>query len=111
MARRRPVTGGTESATLGMRDPARAGDPVGATGAGPTRIGIDDFVDGLATDDDDRAIAEAVVTLAHRVRLTVTAEGVQTAEQLAVLRDLGCDQWQGCLFGPPDTAEVASRLL
>ena len=69
------------------------------------------FVDGLATDDDDRAIAEAVVTLAHRLRLTVTAEGVQTAEQLAVLRDLGCDQWQGCLFGPPDTAEVASRLL
>jgi EAL domain-containing protein (putative c-di-GMP-specific phosphodiesterase class I) len=63
------------------------------------------FVDGLGRDPEDSAICTAVVTLAHALGLRAVAEGVETAEQLAELRTLGCELAQGYLFGRPAPAE------
>ncbi|MCU1448428.1 MAG: putative signaling protein [Acidimicrobiales bacterium] len=59
------------------------------------------FVAGLTEDPADSAIVEAVVSMAHSLRLFVVAEGVETDAQLARLRDLGCELAQGFLFAAP----------
>jgi EAL domain-containing protein (putative c-di-GMP-specific phosphodiesterase class I) len=59
------------------------------------------FVAGLVDDASDRAIVPAVVRLGQTLGLTTIAEGVETAEQLDALRDLGCDQVQGFFYGRP----------
>ncbi len=64
------------------------------------------FVRGLGRDPEDTAIVTAVVSLAHALGLVATAEGVETPEQLAALRTLGCDNAQGHLFSEPKTAAV-----
>ncbi len=67
------------------------------------------FVDGLATDPDDRAIVLAVVALAGSLGIATVAEGIETEEQLAVLQELGCTYAQGYLFSrpvPPDELET-----
>jgi diguanylate cyclase (GGDEF)-like protein/PAS domain S-box-containing protein len=69
------------------------------------------FVGDLATDQDDVAIVRAIITLSRSLGMVTTAEGVETTEQLAVLRALGCDQAQGFLFSPPVTAEEVGQLL
>ena len=51
------------------------------------------------------AIVEAVVSMAHSLRLSVVAEGVETDEQLVRLRDLGCELAQGFYFSRPIPAE------
>jgi EAL domain-containing protein (putative c-di-GMP-specific phosphodiesterase class I) len=51
------------------------------------------------------------VELAHALGLTAVAEGVETATQLAELRDLGCDGAQGFLFGRPLPEAEAHALL
>lgn len=64
------------------------------------------FVDGLGREPEDSAICTAVVRLAHSLGLRAVAEGVETPEQLAELRTLGCELAQGYLFGhaaPPET--------
>jgi diguanylate cyclase len=53
------------------------------------------FISDLTTNDDAAAIVQAIISLAHSLRLKVVAEGVETAEQLQQLSDLGCDQFQG----------------
>ena len=58
------------------------------------------FVDGLVHDRQDRAIVSAVVDLAHAFGLTTIGEGVETAEQLTLLRALGCEAAQGFLWSP-----------
>jgi diguanylate cyclase (GGDEF)-like protein/PAS domain S-box-containing protein len=63
------------------------------------------FVDGLLGDEEDAAIVAAVVNLAHSLDLRAVAEGVETAEQAARLRELGCDLGQGFYFGEPHPAE------
>jgi diguanylate cyclase (GGDEF)-like protein/PAS domain S-box-containing protein len=63
------------------------------------------FVDGLGREPEDSAICTAVVTLAHALGLRAVAEGVETPEQLAELRTLGCELAQGFLFGKPAPAE------
>jgi diguanylate cyclase (GGDEF)-like protein/PAS domain S-box-containing protein len=69
------------------------------------------FIHGLPTDADDLAITEAVIAMAHSLGLNVVAEGVETAEQLASLRALGCDEAQGFLLGRPvAAAELAVRM-
>ncbi len=62
------------------------------------------FIHGLAVDPEDTAIVTAVVSLAHALGLSSTAEGVETPEQLANLRTLGCELAQGNLFSEPRPA-------
>jgi diguanylate cyclase (GGDEF)-like protein/PAS domain S-box-containing protein len=69
------------------------------------------FVDGLLGDPEDAAIVAAVVNLAHNLDLRAVAEGVETAEQAARLRDLGCDLGQGFFFGAPGSAERLDAFL
>ena len=59
------------------------------------------FVDGLGDDAEDTAIVSSVVRLAHAVGVQAIAEGVETAEQQAHLRELGCDLAQGYYFAAP----------
>jgi diguanylate cyclase (GGDEF)-like protein/PAS domain S-box-containing protein len=64
------------------------------------------FIDGLGREPEDTAICTAVVSLAHALGLRAVAEGVETPEQLAELRTLGCELAQGYLFGRPAPAEM-----
>jgi diguanylate cyclase (GGDEF)-like protein len=59
------------------------------------------FVAGLPADASSGAIVAAVVGMAHALGRTVTAEGIETSEQLAFLQALGCDLAQGFLLGRP----------
>ena len=69
------------------------------------------FVAGLPANRGDAAIVRAVVGLTRALGLKAVAEGVETAEQLAELRELGCDQGQGYFFGRPTATEVADVML
>ena len=69
------------------------------------------FVAGLPANRGDAAIVRAVVGLTRALGLKAVAEGVETSEQLAELRGLGCDQGQGYLFGRPTATEVADVML
>jgi len=62
------------------------------------------FVRDITSDPDDAAIAAAIVSLGHSLKMTVIAEGVETAEQSAFLEILGCDEVQGYHFGKPMSA-------
>jgi diguanylate cyclase (GGDEF)-like protein/PAS domain S-box-containing protein len=59
------------------------------------------FVDGLPSGEQDAQIARAIIAMAHSLNLSVIAEGVETHEQLEFLREHGCDEVQGYLFGRP----------
>jgi len=73
------------------------------------------FIQGLhRSADPDPAgavIVSALITLAHALNLTVTAEGVETTGQLDRLTALGCDTGQGWLFARPGTPEQITRYL
>ena len=58
-----------------------------------------------------RAVVSAIVRLAQELQLTVVAEGIETAEQLARLIELGCPLGQGYLLGRPAQAAAAEQLL
>ena len=59
------------------------------------------FVHDITTDPDTAAIVEAIIAMAHSLRLKVIAEGVEFDEQANFLRKHGCDQMQGFLIKPP----------
>jgi len=59
------------------------------------------FVGGMELREENRKLVHAMVNLAHNLHLEVVAEGVETPEQLALLRDFGCDQVQGYLISKP----------
>jgi diguanylate cyclase (GGDEF)-like protein/PAS domain S-box-containing protein len=63
------------------------------------------FVRDIASDANDRAIVSTIVAIAGHLALDVIAEGVETREQLEVLRECGCTRYQGYLFGRPEAAE------
>jgi diguanylate cyclase (GGDEF)-like protein len=62
------------------------------------------FVRDLGTSEQSAAIAEIIISVARRLRLSVTAEGVETASQLEFLRTHGCDEIQGYYFSEPRPA-------
>jgi diguanylate cyclase (GGDEF)-like protein/PAS domain S-box-containing protein len=69
------------------------------------------FVDGLGEGSKDGAILEAVIGLARSLGMTAIAEGVESAEQLARLREMGCEMGQGYYFTRPLSSEAVSALL
>jgi EAL domain-containing protein (putative c-di-GMP-specific phosphodiesterase class I) len=70
------------------------------------------FVREIVSDTDDAAIVSAIVAMAKKLKLEIVAEGVETPAQLCVLRELGCDRYQGYLFSPAVPAEeFAQRFL
>jgi EAL domain-containing protein (putative c-di-GMP-specific phosphodiesterase class I) len=67
-----------------------------------TELKIDRFfVDDAPTSKDSELIVKSIIDLAHGLGLTVTAEGIETAEQMILLRDLGCDVAQGFFVARP----------
>ncbi len=76
------------------------------------KIKIDrSFIQHLGHAADSEAIITAVITLGHAMGLTVTAEGVETDEQLRFLRERGCNQLQGFYFSVPVSAADVSALV
>ena len=69
------------------------------------------FVAPIASDEFQADVAHSVIGLAQRRGLSVIGEGVETAEQVATLRAMGCDEAQGYLFGRPMTATDLTTLL
>jgi EAL domain-containing protein (putative c-di-GMP-specific phosphodiesterase class I) len=70
-----------------------------------------EFVDGLGTDPHDTALVEAIIAMAGALDLEVTAEGVETAEQLANLRALHCGRAQGYFLARPMPAAAMTELV
>jgi len=77
------------------------------------KIKIDrSFVNDLSNENQvSIAIIEAVVRLANALKLPTTAEGVETQEQLALIRAAGCTEMQGYLFSPPKPMPEILKLL
>lgn len=69
------------------------------------------FVKDIAEKKEDAQIISAMISMAHSLGLKVVAEGVETHEQLQVLRELGCDQVQGFLCSKPLSAENAVKFF
>jgi diguanylate cyclase (GGDEF)-like protein/PAS domain S-box-containing protein len=69
------------------------------------------FVRDLDHDSNDRAIVSAIIRMAQALGLQTTAEGVETAAQLAFLREQGCDEAQGYHFSPPRAAQDIHPFL
>ena len=69
------------------------------------------FIRDLPRDGDDAGITQAIIAMAHSLRLAVIAEGVETSEQLDFLRANGCDEMQGYLFCRPLPVDQLLRLL
>jgi diguanylate cyclase (GGDEF)-like protein len=123
----------TES--VAMRDTAASEDVLGGLRAVGVRLSIDDFGTGYSsleylrrfpihtlkvdrtfvrdvqTDEGDAAIVSAVVAMAHRLGLTVIAEGVEHPGQLAFLRAQGCDAVQGFLISRPLAPDALYAFL
>jgi EAL domain-containing protein (putative c-di-GMP-specific phosphodiesterase class I) len=69
------------------------------------------FIRDLSPDSDDAAITWAIISLAHSLKLKVVAEGVETTEQLDMLRDRACDEVQGFYFSTPQSAADCAQML
>ena len=69
------------------------------------------FVRDIATDAEDAAITSTVISLGHSLNLKVIAEGVETEEQVAFLREHQCDEMQGYFFSKPLPAQDFASLL
>jgi diguanylate cyclase (GGDEF)-like protein/PAS domain S-box-containing protein len=123
----------TESSV--MHNVERALEVLGALKAMGVRLAIDDFGTGysslaqlkrfpidtlkvdrsfireLPADSEDKAIAEAIIAMGKTLSLTVVAEGVETPEQKAFLRERACDQMQGYHFSKPIAPDEFAELL
>jgi EAL domain-containing protein (putative c-di-GMP-specific phosphodiesterase class I) len=69
------------------------------------------FIKDLPTDEDAAALTAGIIALAHRLRMKVVAEGVETLEQMGYLRVNGCDELQGYYLSKPISADEMSRFL
>jgi len=77
-----------------------------------SRLKIDkSFINELASNEDDRAVASAVISLGQKLNLRVIAEGVETDDQIAFLRENNCDEMQGYHFSKPvEPCEIEAIL-
>ena len=76
------------------------------------RLKIDrTFVSRMCLDQEDRAIVQTIVALAHNLRLHLVAEGVETAAQLNQLKELGCEYAQGYFLSKPLDSSAAEHLI
>jgi EAL domain-containing protein (putative c-di-GMP-specific phosphodiesterase class I) len=69
------------------------------------------FVRNLMTESGDRAIVRSIIGLGRSLGLQVVAEGVETAEQMQMLREFGCDLLQGFLYARPLDADAVPGFL
>ncbi len=69
------------------------------------------FIKDIDTNSDDAAIATAIIAMAHSLRLSVVAEGVETSEQLAFLQEQQCEIVQGFLFSRPISVKDMTQML
>lgn len=69
------------------------------------------FIQDIEANQGSRSIAESMIAMAHKLGLKVIAEGIEKAEQAAVLRAVGCDYGQGFLFSRAVPPEEFGRLL
>lgn len=69
------------------------------------------FIDKMITDEKAFTLVSTMVEMSHKLGYGVIAEGVETLEQLSILRNLGCEIAQGYLFSKPVSAEQLSELL
>lgn len=69
------------------------------------------FVSRLGENEDDRSIIQAIVGLGRALSLTVTAEGIETAEQLELLKAVCCDEGQGYFLGRPLDTSAFNKLV
>ncbi len=69
------------------------------------------FVTGVGSNRVNRAIIGAIVNIAHEMRFNVSAEGVETFEELETIRSLGCDTWQGFFCSTARTPEEIAPLV
>jgi len=69
------------------------------------------FVDGLVENSEDRAIIRTVVALARELGISVTAEGIETAQQLDHVKELGCNTGQGYFFSRPVGPDAITEFL
>jgi diguanylate cyclase (GGDEF)-like protein len=69
------------------------------------------FIRDLISNPDDASIVNAIISLAHGLRLKVVAEGVESPAQLELLKRMGCDQYQGFLRSPAVPADQVKPLL
>ncbi|MHA1597880.1 MAG: putative bifunctional diguanylate cyclase/phosphodiesterase, partial [Alphaproteobacteria bacterium] len=69
------------------------------------------FVADIATNEDDAEIIKTIITMGHTLNRNVIAEGVETEEQLAILRQYECDEVQGYFFSRPKTADELTLFL
>jgi diguanylate cyclase len=69
------------------------------------------FISEIASRPDDMSIVRAIISLAHSLHLKVVAEGVETPEQLQLLKSMGCDQYQGFQYSPALSEKDFAVLL
>lgn len=69
------------------------------------------FISQIATKSGNAAITETIVMLARKLGVEVTAEGIETAEQLALVKELGCDTGQGYFFSQPLDSFAIEALI
>ncbi len=69
------------------------------------------FISDLASDPESSAITATIINMGHDLGMTVVAEGVETQQQLEILRTMGCDELQGYLFSRPVSGDDFTALV
>lgn len=69
------------------------------------------FIDDICNNENDKYIANTIISLAHQMNIAVVAEGVESQEQLEILQDQLCDTLQGYLFSKPITASELAKII
>lgn len=69
------------------------------------------FIDGMSKGDSSRQYVAAIISIGHIMNLEVISEGVETEEQLAILKEIGCDYIQGYIWGRPMSVKDAAKMM